>query len=258
MEFNRVFLFPQFMTFMKQETNKEVIEKVLECIRDIADEMGPAGVMGHIEMIITSLEALLDKNAPCQTRGKEAMSDGVGGEEDDVEEEHESEEDEDDLDHDEIILGNTTDVMISLARCMTDGFTTYLVRLGPKLVPYLSDEHPKSDKVMAIGCLGEVLKACPSAINVYFNDFLSVLLKHSQNPDGQLTRNVSYSFGILAEKAPEALFAPHLLTILQTVKNMHTACEEDAAKENCVATIIRIIDLYKKHFSEADYNVLFD
>lgn len=171
-EFNRVYLFPQFMTFMKQETNKEVIEKVLECIRDIADEMGPAGVMGHIEMIITSLEALLDKNTPCQTRGKEAMSDGVGGEEDDVEEEHESEEDEDDLDHDEIILGNTTDVMISLARCLTDGFTTYLVRLGPKLVPYLSDEHPKSDKVMAIGCLGEVLKACPSAINVYFNDFL--------------------------------------------------------------------------------------
>lgn len=42
-----------------------MIEKVLECIRDIADEMGPAGVMDHIEMIVTSLETLLDKDALC-------------------------------------------------------------------------------------------------------------------------------------------------------------------------------------------------
>ena len=39
---------------------------------------------------------------------------------------------------------------------------------------------------------------------------------------------------------------------------MHTATMEDDAKENCVATIIRIIDLYGDHFSEADYNLLFD
>jgi hypothetical protein len=169
-EFNNVILFPQFTSFMKDEGNKEVIEKVLECIRDIADEMGPAGVMEHIEFIITSLETLLDKDAVCQTRGKEAQSDGVGGEDDDEPEDHESEEDEEDLDH---------DVMISLARCLTDGFLPYLGRLGPKLVPYLGDEHPKSDKVMAIGCLAEVLKNCPAAINAYFNDFMQVLLKHS-------------------------------------------------------------------------------
>lgn len=39
---------------------------------------------------------------------------------------------------------------------------------------------------------------------------------------------------------------------------MHSATAEDDAKENCVATIIRIIDLYQNQFSEADYNVLFD
>ena len=134
--------------------------------------------------------------------------------EDDEPEEHDSEEEEEDLDHDEIILGNTTDVMISLARCLSDSFLPYLSRLGPKLVPYLSDDHPKSDKVMAIGCLAEVLKNCSVAISAYFNDFLQVLLKHSTNPDGSLTRNVSYSFGILAEKAQPELFAPHLPVIL--------------------------------------------
>lgn len=60
---------------------------------------------------------------------------------------------------------------------------------------------------MVIGCLGEVLKNCSVAIGIYFNDFLQVLLKHSSNPDGSMTRNVAYGFGILAEKAPEQLFA---------------------------------------------------
>ena len=167
--------------------------------------MGPAGVVEHLEMITTSLETLLDKNAFCQTRGKEAKSDGIGPEDDDDEEpeEHDEESDDDDLDHDEIILGNTTDVMISLARSLGDSFIPYLARLGPKLVPYLADEHPKSDKIMAIGCLAEVLKNSPQAIAAYFNDFMQVLMKHSTNPDGSLTRNVAYSFGVLAEIAPK-------------------------------------------------------
>ena len=166
--------------------------------------MGPAGVVEHLEMIVTSLETLLDKNAFCLTRGKEAKSDGIGPEDDDDEEPEENEsESDDDLDHDEIILGNTTDVMISLARSLGDSFVPYLARLGPKLVPYLGDEHPKSDKIMAIGCLAEVLKNSPQAISAYFNDFIQVLMKQSTNPDGSLTRNVAYSFGVLAEKAPE-------------------------------------------------------
>jgi len=39
---------------------------------------------------------------------------------------------------------------------------------------------------------------------------------------------------------------------------MHTATTEDDAKENCVATIIRILDLFGNYFTEADYNMLFD
>ena len=63
--------------------------------------MGPAGVVEHLEMIVTSLETLLDKNAFCQTRGKEAKSDGIGPEDDDDEEPEENEsESDDDLDHD--------------------------------------------------------------------------------------------------------------------------------------------------------------
>lgn len=177
---------------------------MLECIRDVSDLMGPAGVVEHLVMIVTALGTLLDKDAFCQTRGKEAKSDGIGGDEDDDEEPEEPEEesDDDDLDHDEIILGNTTDVIISLARSLGDGFSPYLARLSPKLVPYLGDEHPKSDKIMVIGCLAEVLKNCPQVIAAYFNNFFQVLMKHSTNSDGSFTRNVAYSFGVLAEIAP--------------------------------------------------------
>lgn len=78
-------MFPQLEKLLKDESNKEVIEKVLECIRDLSDEMGPAGVMDHIDLIVGHLEKLLDKDALCQTRGKEALSDGIGGEDDDEE-----------------------------------------------------------------------------------------------------------------------------------------------------------------------------
>jgi hypothetical protein len=41
-EYLEVVLFPQFQKLLNDEQNKEVVEKCLECIRDLADEMGPA------------------------------------------------------------------------------------------------------------------------------------------------------------------------------------------------------------------------
>ena len=39
------------------------------------------------------------------------------------------------------------------------------------MVKYLSDEHPKSDRVMMIGCLGEIMHSCPAVIDQYFENF---------------------------------------------------------------------------------------
>ena len=50
---------------MEEEYHKEVIEKVLECIRDLAEEMGPAGIADYIDWIVSQIELLLDKSAPC-------------------------------------------------------------------------------------------------------------------------------------------------------------------------------------------------
>ena len=115
-----------------------------------------------------------------------------------------------DLDHDELILGNATDLIVALAKTLEDSFLPYLQRLGPKLVKYLSDDHGKSDKIMVIGCLAESFNKCPSSMTVYFNDFMQVLLKHSNTQDGGMNRNIAYGIAICADKAPVELFEPHL------------------------------------------------
>lgn len=53
------------MKLFQDEEQKEVIEKVLECVRDIADEMGPAGIQNNIDLIMASIDQLLDKDARC-------------------------------------------------------------------------------------------------------------------------------------------------------------------------------------------------
>ena len=59
-------MYPHFQTLFNQEENKEVIEKVLECIRDLADEFGPSGIEDNINLIMGSLDQLLEKSARCQ------------------------------------------------------------------------------------------------------------------------------------------------------------------------------------------------
>ena len=113
----------------------------------------------------------------------------------------EEEDDDEDMDHDEIILGNTTDVIIEMSRALGDSFLEYLTQIGPSLVRYLDDNHPKSDVVMVIGCLAETFSSCKVAIPIYFNDFLSILFKNSLTDDSGLNRNISYALGILAENS---------------------------------------------------------
>ena len=247
---------------MAKELNKEVIEKVLECVRDMADEMGPASLEDHMEWIVGCLEQLLDKTAPCQTG--EMQEDGTGenagnaaGDEDDSGDDSASI-DEEDLDHDELILGNATDLIVALSKCLQDSFLPYLQRLGPKLVKYLGDEHGKSDKIMVIGCLGETFNQVPSSMATYFNDYIQVLMKHSQTSDGSLNRNVAYSFAICADKASPEQFLPHMQAVMQAIRSMYQASAEQDAKDNCLAGFVRILEKYHDQLPEDERNTLFE
>lgn len=149
---------------------------------------------------------MLEKKAFCQTKTTDDEDIGDNDDKKEYEDDEEvpdddEDDDEEDIDHDEIILGNTTDLIISLSKALGDQFLPYLAQIAPILVKYLDDSHPKSDKVMVIGCLAETFNSCPAAISVYLNDFMTVLLKNCTSKDSGLNRNCSYAIGVLAEYA---------------------------------------------------------
>jgi hypothetical protein len=144
------------------------------------------------------------------------------------------------MDHDEIILGNTTDVIIEMARAFGDQFLPFLTQIGPSLVRYLDDSHPKSDIIMVIGCLAETMNACTAAIPIYFNDFLSILLKNCRTTDSGLNRNISYAIGILAQHSGPML-GQHIPACLEALNTMYAASEEQDAKDNIVSASCRLM-----------------
>lgn len=253
-QFLDAILFPHFKEIMEKELRKEIVEKALECIRDLLEEIGPASIESHIDWLINTIESLLDKTSFCQT-GK-SPNEVAGLDEEDDDDDSEAD-DEEDLDHDEIILGNATDLIIQLSKCLQNSFLQHLQRLGPKLVRYLGDEHGKSDRIMVIGCLAETFNQCPDALQVYFNDFMQVLTKHSSSKDGSLNRNVSYGFAICADKASQEQFMPHLQGTFQAIRAMHLASEEDDAKDNCLAAFVRILERYHDQIPAGEYEELF-
>lgn len=72
-----------------------------------------------------------------------------------------------------------------------------------------------------------------------------------------MNRNVSYSFGILADKASQEQFKPYIVKTLECIKVMHTNSEEEDAKDNCIATITRLLERHQSSFSEAEQNNYF-
>lgn len=90
----------------------------------MCEELGPSSIANQLENLTKFIIAFLDKKAFCQTKAKDfkgEVNDDDGEEfQDEEQEEEEEDEDEEDLDHDEIILGNTTDCVIAMARALSD------------------------------------------------------------------------------------------------------------------------------------------
>ena len=127
---------------------------------------------------------------------KEQYEDDEENPEDDT-----SEEGDDGINHDEIILGNTTDVILYLGRAYGDLFAPTFEAVYPLLMEYTSDKHPKSDRNMIIGTIGDVFSSCNAVIPKYYNDFLALLNANSGTKDSKLNRNIAFAIGILAEHA---------------------------------------------------------
>lgn len=71
-----------------------------------------------------------------------------------------------------MILGNTTDIILYLARAFGNSFAPYFEKLQPDLAVYCDENHPKSDRNMIIGCVGEVFAAAEATVANYYAWFI--------------------------------------------------------------------------------------
>lgn len=117
-------VYPYYFKLFDQEDDKEVIERTLESLRDLVDLFGPAVFANCMDRVGKYIVLLLEKKAYCQTfimEGDNADDledvDDKDGEDDD-----EEEEEDDGIDHDEMILGNTTDLILWIARSQGNVF----------------------------------------------------------------------------------------------------------------------------------------
>lgn len=70
-EFLDTIVFPHYYKIFEDESNKEVIEKTLECIREMCEELGPGCVSNQLDNLHNMVILLLDKKAFCQTKAKD-------------------------------------------------------------------------------------------------------------------------------------------------------------------------------------------
>ena len=238
---NQVVL-PYYFELFNEESNREVIERVLENMCDLADDFGPSVFNDKIEQLIKYIIMFLEKKTFCQS-GELQGEDGNQLEEMDENPEDDSEEEEEDdgIDHDKLIFGNVTDLIISLTRAYGNEFMQALAVLIPQVVLYTSDKHPLSDKSMAIGCLAEVFAAAEGVIPNYFADYLPLLEKFSTTSDVKMNRHVAYSIGVLAQHAP-ILFGPHVNSAIALLQKLHSNCDSAESQDNVVAASCRIIE----------------
>ena len=104
-----------YWKIIDEDGHKEVIEKVLECLRDLAELMGPSAIANQMDKIVEVINLLLNKKTECQTKGIGKGAGGEGNDEDEDYDDEEEDEEDEDLDHDEVILGNTTDLINALS-----------------------------------------------------------------------------------------------------------------------------------------------
>jgi len=90
-------------------------------MRELSEDLGPAAFKENIDKIVKYVIMFLEKKTFCQTRIKEGEDEEDLVDDENEEEDEEEEDDSDDgIDHDEIIFGNVSDLIYSLARAFGD------------------------------------------------------------------------------------------------------------------------------------------
>ena len=113
----------------EHEEDDDVIEKQLQNFVELIDEIGASFIGSRLKAISGVINLNLEP-----PEGEE----------------------EDELDHDEMVIANTTDLIISIARAMGPDYENECAETLSKLFARLAPNFPYRDWVLCVGALAEI------------------------------------------------------------------------------------------------------
>jgi hypothetical protein len=226
------------VTALVQDEDKMPVSYACECIDGVFKLVGVAAL--HVAAVsnnnvvavdlIKAIHTLLSEKAPCQTARKVEKG-----------------EDEEEEDHDNGVIDSVTDLVASLASVLEADFVPYFDEFHKLLLKFTKPARSHSDRAMAIGCYGEVVKELGAASIKYAESLLPIIHAGLSDPMESVRRNSAFCIGVLIESTGAAL-APHFLNILQW---LHPLCIRNenqlgsdaggADVDNAIAAVARMI-----------------
>jgi len=223
--------FPIVATVFDTEDENDVIERMMQSLIDITDELGPSVYIGRLDQILLLCNNLLEgKNK------NEGMEDGEGDFED-----IDGEDDEEDFDHNETVLANTTELISGISRALGEDFAESFQRSGELLFMHLGEEYPMRDKSLCIGALAECFNNMPNLLKTCFKEFYSKvyhIMKTEKNDE--LIRNCAFALGVCASHQPK-LMKNKTKETLQILSASKERVNDQGAIDNIMSALFKLV-----------------
>lgn len=235
----------QLIQMMKQEPDKETVAHCCATIAEWCALLGPSAVNRHADAVMDSLVHIMQGKTVCQLEDDDEGAAGVG------ESNHHfgggDEDDEDpDAEHDHVLMDECTDCVIAVAKALgPQSFAPFLGAVVRELVRFSKRNRPDIDRLMAIGCFGELVDVLgengfAGCVGLVIPRVLDAIKSHNR----ELQRNCAYCIGVLISKCPLGC-QPSLQQMLTALQPLFALTrghpEDDYVIDNAAAALCRAI-----------------
>lgn len=222
--------FPTLSVIFESEDENDVIERMLQSLIEITEELGAAVYVDRLEQILMLVNNLLEN--PSQAQGE-------GDDEGDFEDMAEGDE-EDDFDHNETVIANVTELVSAISRVMGEDLAEYFERTGELLFMHCGENYPMRDKSLCIGTLAECFNNMPSLLKKCFDIFYkNIMDTFGECKNDDLIRNLAFALGTCAELQPK-LIKPKVKDVLKILNSVIDNVKDEGAKDNIIAALFKI------------------
>lgn len=229
-QFLNTVYFPTLATVFSTEDESEVIERMVQSLIELTDELGPAIFIDRLDQILLLVNNLLEN------KGSGGVIDDGEGDFEDVPEG----DDEEDIDHNETVLANATELVSAMARALGEDFGDHFEKTGELLFMHLGENYPMRDKSLCIGCLAECFNHMPSVLKKCFKEFYSKVVNIVQSErNEELIRNCAFALGTCASAQPK-LMKNKTKETLKILNALIDNIKDEGAKDNIVSALFKL------------------